>query len=114
MSEWVTIECERVLYVSDGNTKILCDRLPSPVTIVIKPIGKNKMTRTNFSKNEDEFRQSKTAILQYIDRSIGPNELTGKQALRMLEEIRNDLAYRMEEVREEINKERRKRNAENN
>jgi len=33
---WETIECERALYVSRGKAAILCDRLPSPVTLVVK------------------------------------------------------------------------------
>jgi hypothetical protein len=33
---WHTIECERVHYVDRGVNTILCDRLPSPVTLVIK------------------------------------------------------------------------------
>lgn len=36
VSIWQTIECERVLYVDRGNTIILCDRLPSPLTLVVK------------------------------------------------------------------------------
>lgn len=39
MSEWRTIECERVLYVDRGRTVILCDRLPSPITLVVKLKG---------------------------------------------------------------------------
>lgn len=37
-ARWITIECERALYVHRGKTVILCDRLPSPVTLVVKPI----------------------------------------------------------------------------
>jgi hypothetical protein len=37
MSEWLTIECERALYVDRGRTPVLCDRLPSPITLVVKP-----------------------------------------------------------------------------
>lgn len=33
---WVTIDAECVLYVDRGTTTILCDRLPSPVTLVLK------------------------------------------------------------------------------
>ena len=33
---WRIIECERVLYVDRGRDNILCDRLPSPITIVVK------------------------------------------------------------------------------
>jgi hypothetical protein len=33
---WVTIEAERALYVDRGRTVVLCDRLPSPVTLVLK------------------------------------------------------------------------------
>lgn len=33
---WITIECERALYVDRGQATILCDRLPSPVTLVVK------------------------------------------------------------------------------
>jgi len=34
--EWLTIECEVALYVDRGRTVVLCDRLPRPVTLVIK------------------------------------------------------------------------------
>ena len=34
--EWVTLECERAHYVHRGVNVILCDRLPSPVTLVVK------------------------------------------------------------------------------
>lgn len=33
---WLTLECERALYVDRGSDLILCDRLPSPVTMVLK------------------------------------------------------------------------------
>lgn len=33
---WITVECERALYVDRGRTAVLCDRLPSPVTMVLK------------------------------------------------------------------------------
>jgi len=33
---WTQIECERVLYVDRGRQTILCDRLPAPVTLVVK------------------------------------------------------------------------------
>jgi hypothetical protein len=36
MSRWVTLECERAHYVHRGDNVILCDRLPSPVTLVVK------------------------------------------------------------------------------
>lgn len=36
MSEWVEIDCERALYVDRGRDVILCDRLPSPVTLLLK------------------------------------------------------------------------------
>jgi hypothetical protein len=36
MSEWLTIECERALYVDRGRETVLCDRLPSPITLVVK------------------------------------------------------------------------------
>lgn len=36
MSEWLTIECEKALYADRGKTVVLCDRLPSPVTLVVK------------------------------------------------------------------------------
>lgn len=32
---WITLECSRVLYVDRGRETILCDRIPSPVTLVI-------------------------------------------------------------------------------
>ena len=34
--KWVTLECERAHYVDRGRNVILCDRLPSPVTLVVK------------------------------------------------------------------------------
>jgi hypothetical protein len=34
--EWLTLECERAHYVDRGRDVILCDRLPSPVTLVVK------------------------------------------------------------------------------
>lgn len=37
--DWETIECERVLYVSEGKERVLCDRLPSPVTLVVKRLA---------------------------------------------------------------------------
>lgn len=36
MSAWLTIECEQALYADRGRTVVLCDRLPSPVTLVIR------------------------------------------------------------------------------
>lgn len=36
LGEWLHIDCERVLYADYGNTVVLCDRLPSPVTLVVK------------------------------------------------------------------------------
>jgi hypothetical protein len=36
MSKWVTLDCERALYVDRGRDTILCDRLPSPITLVVK------------------------------------------------------------------------------
>ena len=39
---WETIECERVLYVDRGKNVILCDRLPSPVTLVVKRARSHK------------------------------------------------------------------------
>jgi len=36
LGEWVTIECQRVMYADRGRETILCDRLPSPVTIVVE------------------------------------------------------------------------------
>ena len=38
MSEgvWVTVEAERILYVDDGRELILCDRLPSQGTLVLR------------------------------------------------------------------------------
>lgn len=33
---WVTLTAERALYVDQGKTTILCDRLPSPITLVLK------------------------------------------------------------------------------
>lgn len=37
MSEWVTIEAERVLYVERGRTVIACDRgFSGPVTLIVK------------------------------------------------------------------------------
>ncbi len=37
---WRTVTVERALYLDDGSEKILCDRLPSPVTLVLlNPIG---------------------------------------------------------------------------
>jgi hypothetical protein len=32
---WVTVEADRALYVSRGVNTILCDRLPSPITLVV-------------------------------------------------------------------------------
>lgn len=34
---WITIAVERALYLDEGREKVLCDRLPSPVTLVLKP-----------------------------------------------------------------------------
>jgi hypothetical protein len=34
--EWLTLDCERALYVHRGRNVILCDRLPSPITLVVK------------------------------------------------------------------------------
>lgn len=36
MSEWLILHCERALYVDRGRTVILCDRLPNPVTLVVR------------------------------------------------------------------------------
>lgn len=33
---WITIDAERALYVDRGVNIILCDRLPSPVTLLVK------------------------------------------------------------------------------
>ncbi len=35
-AEWITLTAERALYVQHGRTVVLCDRLPSPVTLVLK------------------------------------------------------------------------------
>jgi hypothetical protein len=35
-AEWITIECERAFYAHRGKTVVLCDRLPSPITLVVK------------------------------------------------------------------------------
>lgn len=34
--EWITVHAETAHYVSEGRETILCDRLPSPVTLVVK------------------------------------------------------------------------------
>jgi hypothetical protein len=36
LGEWVALTAERVLYVDKGKETILCDRLPSPITLVLK------------------------------------------------------------------------------
>jgi len=36
LGEWAAITAERVLYVDKGKETILCDRLPSPITLVLK------------------------------------------------------------------------------
>lgn len=33
---WITVEAERAFYVDEGVQKVLCDGLPSPVTLVIR------------------------------------------------------------------------------
>lgn len=33
---WLTLECESAHYVDRGRDVILCDRLPHPVTLVVK------------------------------------------------------------------------------
>ncbi len=33
---WLTVECEQAFYVDRGATISLCDRLPRPVTLVLK------------------------------------------------------------------------------
>ena len=38
-ARWITIDVERALYVDRGREVILCDRLPSPATLVIKVRG---------------------------------------------------------------------------
>lgn len=44
MDVWLTIETERALYVDRGKEIILCDRLSSPVTLVVR------MTKENATK----------------------------------------------------------------
>jgi hypothetical protein len=34
--DWATISADRVLYLDEGREQVLCDRLPSPVTLLIK------------------------------------------------------------------------------
>lgn len=36
MSEWITVNCERALYVDRGRDVIACDRLSSNVTMLLK------------------------------------------------------------------------------
>jgi hypothetical protein len=33
---WITIEADAAHYVSEGRERIICDRLPRPVTLVVK------------------------------------------------------------------------------
>lgn len=35
-ADWVMVQAERAHYVDNGREKVLCDRLPSPVTLVLK------------------------------------------------------------------------------
>lgn len=40
MDQWITVECERALYVDFGINVVACDRLPSgPVTLLVKLSG---------------------------------------------------------------------------
>jgi hypothetical protein len=41
---WIVLDCSRALYVGRGRDTILCDRLPSPVTLVVKLQGEAVMT----------------------------------------------------------------------
>ncbi len=34
--EWITLRVDRALYLDEGREAVLCDRLPSPVTLVLK------------------------------------------------------------------------------
>lgn len=36
MSEWITVKCERALYVDFGINVVACDRLPSNPTLILK------------------------------------------------------------------------------
>ena len=35
-ADWITLDVDRALVVDRGRDAILCDRLPSPVTLVLK------------------------------------------------------------------------------
>lgn len=52
--DWITIEADAALYVNCGATAILCDRLPRPITLVLKnPIA--------LSRDSDEHRHREDA-----------------------------------------------------
>ena len=52
LGEWVTIECQRVMYADQGRDTILCDRLPSPVTLVVELYAEAKdRLRAELTKN---------------------------------------------------------------
>jgi len=48
MSQWLTIQTERALYVDQGRETILCDRLPPAATLVV----------CLSSESTDELRQA--------------------------------------------------------
>lgn len=39
LEPWLTLECEAAHYVDQGKEVILCDRLPRPITLVVKLAG---------------------------------------------------------------------------
>jgi hypothetical protein len=43
--EWITVRAKRALYIDQGKTTVACDRLPSPVTLVIQLDGPAPITR---------------------------------------------------------------------
>jgi hypothetical protein len=56
---WATIDAETALYVDRGRETILCDRLPSPVTLVLK-IKQGSIPEFVFPRHAESFEGYKS------------------------------------------------------
>lgn len=55
-TDWITVEADAALYVDHGRATILCDRLPRPVTLVLRnprpPVDTHESSRSIFEIGE--------------------------------------------------------------
>lgn len=47
---WVTVECDRVLYVDFGKNVVACDRLPSGKVTLILKLSEEQLEKLNESE----------------------------------------------------------------